>query len=412
LAVKFWIDYSGVSLTIFIAQHLPDNETSTPNPIEKNSKAKMSIPDTYQYRPLISADEIRLLLLQPGAPGSDMHCSLIHTTLPECHDDIYEHYTALSYVWGDASQKRVIFIDQRPFQITINLAAALDDLRHQHNMLRLWADAICVDQSNISERNHQVGLMRDIYSFAQHTIIYLGDSNDDCDQVMNAALQGPLSSRLRRLSVLQILSRPWFTRVWIYQELVLSKEPWIQCGRKRIRWNILHDALVVQDEKSHSSSKHRFGWETLRGAIFGHEDKKFQSEENIDNHATLDEVALIKRFSDMNSARRGQPQEPMLFSVMLNRRGFRATDLRDLVYGHLAVARLPSKENSPPCPVVDYRQSVVEVFTDATSYMLKETQSNEVLLHTSICNPTCRLKGLPSWVPDCRLFESGLREIV
>ena len=338
----------------------------------------MSNPDTYQYRPLISADEIRLLLLQPGAPGSDIHCSVIHTTLQECHDNIYEKYTALSYVWGDASQKRVIFIDKRPSQITINLAEALDDLRHQHIILRLWADAICIDQSNIPERNHQVGLMRDIYSSAQHTIIHLGDSNDDCDHVMNAALQGLLSPRLREFLALQILSRPWFTRVWVYQELVLSKDPWIQCGRKRIRWDILHKAIV------------------------GQEDEKNQSEKTSDTHTISGEVALIKQFSDMNAARKGQPQVPTLFSVMLNRRGFRATDLRDLVYGHLAVARLPSNINSPPCPVVDYRKSVVDVFTEATTYMLKKAQDYEALLHTEICNPSCRLKGLPSWVPDCR----------
>jgi hypothetical protein len=338
----------------------------------------MSNPDTYQYRPLLFVHEIRLLLLQPGAPGSNIHCSLIHTTLQECHDNIYEKYTALSYVWGDTSRKRVIFIDKRPLQITINLATALDDLRHQHTILRLWADAICIDQSNISERNHQVGLMRDIYSSAQHTIIHLGDSNDDCNQVMSAALQGPLSPRLREVSALHILSRPWFTRVWIYQELVLSKDPWIQCGRKRIRWDILHEAIV------------------------GQKDKKFKSEETSDTHAMSGEVALIKRLSDMNAARKGQPQEPTLFSVMLNRRGFRATHLRDLVYGHLAVARLPSKMNSPPCPVVDYRQSIVNVFTEATTYMFLKGQTSELFLHTDICNRSCRLKGLPSWVPDCR----------
>ncbi len=173
----------------------------------------MPNPDTYEYRPLICNDEIRLLLLQPGAPGSDIHCSLMHTKLQECHDDIYENYTAFPYVWGDTSQNRVIFIDRRPSQIIINLATALDDLRHQHTILRLWADAICIDQSNISERNHQVGLMRDIYSFAHHTIIYLGDSNDECDQMMNAALQGLLSPRLLKLLALQILSRHWLTRV-------------------------------------------------------------------------------------------------------------------------------------------------------------------------------------------------------
>ena len=71
---------------------------------------------------------MRPLLLQPGQPGSDLQCSLIHTTLPECHDDIYQHYTTLSYVWGDASQKRLVFVDGRPFQVTANLATGPDGL--------------------------------------------------------------------------------------------------------------------------------------------------------------------------------------------------------------------------------------------------------------------------------------------
>jgi hypothetical protein len=100
-------------------------------------------------------------------------------------------------------------------------------------------DRVCIDQNNIPERNHQVGLMRQIYSLAQNTIIHLGDSNDECEKVMNAALQEPLDSHLRQLAIDQILSRPWFTRVWIYQELVLSKDPWAQCGRRRIRWDAL-----------------------------------------------------------------------------------------------------------------------------------------------------------------------------
>jgi hypothetical protein len=91
----------------------------------------MSSLDIYQYAPLTSTDAIRLLLLlHPGEPGSQIRCSLIHTTLLECHDDIYRHYTALSYVWGDASQRRVVFVDNVPFQVTVNLAAALHDLCH------------------------------------------------------------------------------------------------------------------------------------------------------------------------------------------------------------------------------------------------------------------------------------------
>jgi hypothetical protein len=32
-----------------------------------------------------------------------------------------------------------------------------------------------------------------------------------------------------------ILVRPWFTRVWVLQELVLSKDPWILIGKTRVR---------------------------------------------------------------------------------------------------------------------------------------------------------------------------------
>jgi hypothetical protein len=104
----------------------------------------MSDLDMYQYAPLTSADAIRLLLLRPGDLGSQIHCSLIHTRLSGCHDDIYQHYTALSYVWGDAGQQRIVFVDNKPFHVTVNLATALHDLRHPQNVLRLWADAICL----------------------------------------------------------------------------------------------------------------------------------------------------------------------------------------------------------------------------------------------------------------------------
>jgi hypothetical protein len=36
----------------------------------------------------------------------------------------------------------------------------------------------------------------------------------------------------------QILARPWFARVWIFQELLLSHDPWVQCGTKCLKWEI------------------------------------------------------------------------------------------------------------------------------------------------------------------------------
>ncbi|KAH7336567.1 heterokaryon incompatibility, partial [Rhexocercosporidium sp. MPI-PUGE-AT-0058] len=156
---------------------------------------------------------------------SDIHCRLIHIALSECHDDIFKHYTALSYVWGDASQTKAVFINSLPFEITSNLFDALHEIRPEEQSLRLWADAICIDQLNFKERSSQVGLMREIYSYAAFTVIYLGRSNIECDWAFAAVRDSCYQLNRRFLDVIstQILSRPWFSRVWTFQELVLSR---------------------------------------------------------------------------------------------------------------------------------------------------------------------------------------------
>jgi hypothetical protein len=40
----------------------------------------------------------------------------------------------------------------------------------------LWRDQISIDQSDLEERSHQVGLMSRIYGTANHTIIWLGSN--------------------------------------------------------------------------------------------------------------------------------------------------------------------------------------------------------------------------------------------
>lgn len=65
--------------------------------------------------------------------------------------DIYNSYTALSYVWGYHADKSAIFIDNKPIDVTRNLAAALHALRHNTETYQVWADAACIDQFNTLE---------------------------------------------------------------------------------------------------------------------------------------------------------------------------------------------------------------------------------------------------------------------
>src|SRR5271169_1735488 len=98
----------------------------------------------FSYQPLIEPDAIRLIVLRPALQDSEkVQCSLIHTTLSRCENDIFDHYTALSYVWGNPTDLRAILIDESPLNVTVNLYSALRDLRDSTKTLRLWADAIC-----------------------------------------------------------------------------------------------------------------------------------------------------------------------------------------------------------------------------------------------------------------------------
>ncbi|KAK0634143.1 heterokaryon incompatibility, partial [Immersiella caudata] len=82
-------------------------------------------------------------------------------------------YDALSYTWGNLAKTHEMKIGDASLPITTNLYMALRELRRKHT-LTLWVDAVCIDQSNCQERNHQVRMMRRIFSNASSVIVWLG----------------------------------------------------------------------------------------------------------------------------------------------------------------------------------------------------------------------------------------------
>ena len=115
----------------------------------------------------LSLGQIRVLEVLPDNSGTGlMSCHPTQQSLSE------GSYTALSYTW-EASDKLIpIEVDGQEFLVLQNL---FDFLKHAKTPgLRLWIDAVCIDQSNISERNHQVRLMSKIYSKAAEVLIWLG----------------------------------------------------------------------------------------------------------------------------------------------------------------------------------------------------------------------------------------------
>ena len=89
-------------------------------------------------------------------------------------------FFALSYVWGDAARTHEITIDGKKHGITENLYGALRDLqRDAMGDMKVWADAICINQNDLAERSDQVMLMREVYHWAAEVRIWLGPSTEE-----------------------------------------------------------------------------------------------------------------------------------------------------------------------------------------------------------------------------------------
>jgi hypothetical protein len=79
-----------------------------------------------------------------------------------------------------------IILNGSIFPITYNLEQALRSLRDGNggSARTLWVDAICIHQSNISERNHQVAQMPEIYSGATRVNFWSGQAMENSDMAI------------------------------------------------------------------------------------------------------------------------------------------------------------------------------------------------------------------------------------
>jgi len=199
----------------------------------------------YEYSPITETNGIRLIALRPSQDASTpLHCSLIHKKLSLCGDgDIFGHYIALSYAWGNPEKSKTILVNGRQLGITSNLYSALLDLREEKRTLMIWADGACINQRDNTEKAIEIGLMGQIYSSAPHTVIYLGPSESTGAESMCLAAIRNGGYVVLDENLGSVFMREWLTRVWVFQEFIFSRNLWLQCGRTRLRWDLLLDII-------------------------------------------------------------------------------------------------------------------------------------------------------------------------
>lgn len=137
----------------------------------------------YRYQQLSNPRATRLIMLRRSSDNNaPLSCSIVETTL-----DKPTHYYALSYTWGTEAPSEAMSIfppgdaatagmSTQVILLTPNSAAALKILRKLlgNTDTGVWVDAVCINQSDVAEKNVQVTMMSDIYSLAQFVVVWVG----------------------------------------------------------------------------------------------------------------------------------------------------------------------------------------------------------------------------------------------
>jgi hypothetical protein len=88
-------------------------------------------------------------------------------------------------MWGDATDSRLILVENSPVLVTKNLYDAMMALRPAREHIVMWIDSLCINQSDDKEKSWQVGLMADIYQQAYKVVAWLGLADRSSDSVMD-----------------------------------------------------------------------------------------------------------------------------------------------------------------------------------------------------------------------------------
>lgn len=193
------------------------------------------------------SQEFRLVELQPNSLSDPIRCILRAYSF----DSDPPSYTALSYTWGPKVKHENIELNGACFPVGRSLWAFLEHMRLQSKFGMYWIDAVCIDQESVLERNHQVQMMRQIYANAKTVSIWLGeaDINMSSDIAMGflqemLLSQGDAGSQIvwseeTARAVSKLLNRPYWSRIWIVQELFLARSIVIFCGSRHCEWRAL-----------------------------------------------------------------------------------------------------------------------------------------------------------------------------
>ncbi|KAM7187873.1 Heterokaryon incompatibility protein (HET) domain containing protein [Rhypophila sp. PSN 637] len=388
------------------------DQYSSPRPlIQAHSSQKQ--PNIYQPLPPHLGRVIRLIAVSLPLPGPPP--SSILTAHLEVHPlDSAPSYNAISYVWGSSDYhlngsfpgaSAAIRCNDALFPVTPNLHWALLRAAITSSKLYLWADAICINQSDLSERGSQVSFMGDIYARAERVLVCMGDPPATSPPISILALSrlintlAPLVNAnpgaqvpsevldtipLRAWQALsEILKCSWFQRVWVLQEVgMASEQPVVlygfpssfHVGKNGLNHEFGYGDLmaVVESVKRRKELVIWYGFGSLRihgewAGSWGH-DSPTGTEKKMTFYDLIDHASLLS-----------------------------CQDPRDRIYAFLGHPLAPRHADGSPKIKPDYTKPVNELYLQVSKICLEEIVGLRALV-TVEHTPQSLQDGFPSWM--------------
>ncbi|KAK3985489.1 heterokaryon incompatibility protein-domain-containing protein [Cladorrhinum sp. PSN332] len=389
--------------------------------------------EPFQHTALSDPKEsIRLVHLIPPPETSSAEPVPLRFTLFETPLSEAPKYWALSYAWESQSftDPAIVNLDYT-ILLTANCHAALSQLASEPASRKqpIWVDAICIDQSSVTEKNHQVGLMSSIYSGAANVVIWLGEGDEEAHRQMRdlnrlatlAKLSTKIAStvyhRRERKLIRQlaeewktqfellgqtwfdeldpferVMQAVWFSRVWTLQEVVLARKAMVRMGAEHITWERL---VRVADAVATESSE--MGFTLYSGGSFSRlrvaSSMKMILKEGSGGAPEARRYRLprghplgnLKGKADKNG-------QPGLSSHFFTACTLEANDPRDKAYGQYAILQKHGVQLSEP----DYGKPLNLIYAETARAVINHNSSLELLCDLSLTPP---IPECPSWVP-------------
>jgi hypothetical protein len=219
--------------------------------------------DLYQHSPLdLSKPATRVVRLSSERSEDGLlQLHMYHIPKPSGH-------IAVSYVWGTDEPSDQVLINGKAFFVRNNLFSFLQQMfATRTTTIPFWIDAICLDQSNVRERNHQVGQMGRIYRDAHQVFCWLGQGTSD--DAVSKFLESRCQVRLGRdvaenamllplhcvfldsvyslrdfdnikACIILLGGSSYFTRTWVVPEYLSNDKTLMIYGKFALHWSSMH----------------------------------------------------------------------------------------------------------------------------------------------------------------------------